>query len=49
LKQNHDASVRNKELGENESGKPVEDLPELDESVLQKQFSITKIIIIEIT
>jgi hypothetical protein len=35
LKGNDDASVNNKDLGENESGEPVEDLHESGESVLE--------------
>jgi hypothetical protein len=48
LKRNYDASVSNKDLGENESGEPVEDLHESGESVLGRYFSI-QILIIEIT
>jgi hypothetical protein len=36
LKRNDDASVCYKELGENESGEPVEDLHESGESVLER-------------
>jgi hypothetical protein len=36
LKRNDDASVSNKDLGENESGGQVEDLYESGESVLKR-------------
>jgi hypothetical protein len=36
LKRNDDARVSNKDLGENESGEPVEDLHESGESVLDR-------------
>jgi hypothetical protein len=36
---NEDASARNKDLGENESGELVEDLHESGESVLERYFS----------
>jgi hypothetical protein len=39
LKRNDDVSVSNKDLGENESGEPVEDLHESGESALERYFS----------
>jgi hypothetical protein len=39
FKRNDNASVSNKDLGENESEEPVKDFHELGESVLESQFS----------
>jgi hypothetical protein len=49
LKRNDDASVSNKDLGENESGEPVEDLNRFSQfwrGSLRGSFQIVKIIII---